>query len=153
MTTVTSTARSGATSNQLIIDNLINQLKLGGGNRTINVTYINVSGGEEDVVVGQVMGVIAASGKWTVCKSGATDGSQFPRGIYLSSGITGAADQEEVEGQVILNSGDVNRGLVVFDGTDTFDTLVDGVRMEDQLIALSQGMKLVNVSDDSEYDN
>lgn len=153
MTTQTSTARSGATSNQLIIDNLINQLKLGGGNRSITVTYINVSGSEEDVVVGQVMGVIAASGKWTVCKSGASDGSQYPRGIYIGDGILQAEDQEEVEGAVILNAGDVNKSLVVFNGTDTFDTLVGGVRMEEQLIALSQGMKLVTVNDNSVYDN
>ena len=58
-------------------------------------TYRNVSGGAESVAIGTLMGVIAASGKWTVCKSGAADGSQIPRGIMLDE-LTAIADVTDV---------------------------------------------------------
>jgi len=45
------------------------------GCKTVQGTYRNVSGAAESAKMGQLMGLIAASGKWTVCKSGATDGS------------------------------------------------------------------------------
>lgn len=124
------------------------------GNRTVSKTYINVSGDVESVSMGQVVGVIATgvdAGKWTVSKSAATDGSQIPRGI-LTVSIVEAADDQEVSVDICVG-GDVNKNEIVFDGTDTFDTLVGGVRMEDLLIANSQSLVLKTVTDLSGYAN
>ena len=122
------------------------------GNSFKEVTYRNVSGGVESVAVGQVMGVIAASGKWTVCKSAAVDGSAIPRGIMFTE-LTDIADATDVENVNIVNGGKVRQGLLVFDGSDDLDTLVGGIRMEDLLIGNSKDLELVGITDDTEFDN
>lgn len=115
-------------------------------------TYINVSGGAESVALGQLMGKIAASGNWTVCKSGATDGSQVPRGIMLDV-LTDIADAATVDPINIVNGGKIRTDMLVFDGSDDLDTLVGGVRIEDLLIANSKDLELVGIEDDTKFDN
>ena len=119
--------------------------------KTIPAVYKNVSGAAETAKMGQLMGVIAATGKWTVCKSGATDGSQIPRGV-LCVAVTGLANAGEVNVD-ICNYGTIDRNLVAFNGTDTFDTLVSGVRMENHLIANAQSLRLTPVTDVSAFGN
>lgn len=120
-------------------------------NTTINVGYKNISGGAEDVALGQVMGVVAATGKWVVCKSAAVDGSAIPRGV-ITEALSQVPDATE-KNVTIVNFGKVNKGLITFNGLDDFDTLVGGIRMEDLLIANSKGLELVVISDDSVHDN
>ena len=115
-------------------------------------TYRNVSGGAESVAIGTLMGVIAASGKWTVCKSAAADGSQIPRALMLDE-LTAIADVTDVANINLVNGGKVRVDMLVFDGTDTVDTLVGGVRMEDLLIRNSKDLELVSINDDSSFDN
>lgn len=121
-------------------------------NTTQDVTYENISGGDEDVAFGQLMGVVAASGSWVVCKSGAADGSAIPRGVYCGEAIEGAANGATA-GITIVDFGKINKGSVYFDGTDTWATLVGGIRMETLLVANSKGLELVTVNDYSEFDN
>lgn len=121
------------------------------GCKTVQGTYRNVSGAAESAKMGQLMGVIAASGKWTVCKSGATDGSQQPRGV-LCVAVTDLANAGEVLVD-ICNFGTIDKNLVAFKGADTFNTLVGGVRMEDLLIANAQSLRLTPVTDVSSYGN
>lgn len=140
-----------ATDSQATWDYLRNSLLIF-NNTTINKPYINVSGAIEAAGIGQLVGVIAASGKYTICKSAATDGSQIPRGV-LTDAIVDLAIAGEITGVTIVNFGKINVNSLVFDGTDDLDTLVGGVRMEDLLIANSKGLELVDVQDDSRYDN
>ena len=121
-------------------------------NSFVQGTYRNVSGGLESVAIGQVMGIIAASGKWTVCKSAAVDGSAVPRGVFLNE-LTDIADVTDVENMNFVNGGKIRKDLLVFDGSDDLDTLVGGVRMEDLLIANSKDLELVDVDDDTVFDN
>lgn len=121
-------------------------------NSFVEGTYKNVSGDTESVALGQIMGKIAVSGNWTVCKSGAGDGSQIPRGIMLDV-LTDIADEATVDPINLVNGGKVNSALLVFDGTDDLDTLVGGVRMEDLLISNSKDLELVEIVDDTNYDN
>ena len=121
------------------------------GCKTVQGTYKNVSGAAETAKMGQLMGVIAESGKWTVCKSAAVDGSQVPRGV-LCVAVTGLANAGEVLVD-ICNYGTIDKNLVAFNGADTFNTLVNGVRMEDLLIANAQSLKLTPVTDVSAFGN
>lgn len=140
------------TKNQATYDTDRSKLLVFGNSFIQDATYRNVSGGAESVAEGQLMGVIAASGKWTVCKSGASDGSQIPRGIFLDT-LTDIADVTDVSNVTLVNGGKVNVAKLVFDGTDTLDTQVGGIRMQDLLIANCKDLELVTINDDSIADN
>ena len=120
-------------------------------NTTVPGTYENISGGEETVLIGTLAGKVAATGNWVVCKSGASDGSAIPRGVFTEE-LTAVADGGTAAVNIV-NFGKINKGSVQFDGTDDWDTLVGGIRMEDLLIANSKGLELVDVEDDSRFDN
>lgn len=122
------------------------------GNAFVTGVYINVSGAAESVALGQVMGKVAATGNWTVCKSAAVDGSQIPRGIMLDV-LTDIADAATVDYINIVNGGKLRSDLIVYDGTDDADTLVGGVRMSDLLITNSKDIELITVEDDTVFDN
>jgi len=121
-------------------------------NSFVSGIYSNVSGALESVALGQIMGVIAATGQWTVCKSAAVDGSAIPRGIMLDV-LTDIAISGTVDPVNIVNGGKVRVDMLVFDGTDDLDTLVGGVRMQDLLISNSKDLELVSVEDDTKFDN
>lgn len=122
------------------------------GNSFVSGIYENVSGAAESVALGQIMGKISASGNWTVCKSGATDGSQIPRGVMLDV-LTDIADTATVDPINLVNGGKIRTDMLVFNGSDDLDTLVGTVRMEDLLIANSKDLELVGVEDDTIFDN
>lgn len=145
------TARN-VTKNQATYDLDRSKLLVFGNSFIQDATYRNVSGGAESVAEGQLMGVIKTSGKWTVCKSGASDGSEIPRGIFLDT-LTDIADVTDVSNVTLVNGGKVNVAKLVFNGTDTLDTNVGNVRMEDLLIANCKDLELVTINDDSIADN
>lgn len=121
-------------------------------NSFIDGIYKNLTGGDESVALGQLMGKIAASGLWTICKSAAADGSEVPRAIMLDV-LTDIATTAEVDPINLVNGGKIKQDLIVFDGSDDLDTLVGGVRIEDLLIANSKDLELVSVDDDTKFDN
>jgi hypothetical protein len=118
-------------------------LLAGAGNvRVLDRTYKNISGALESVAIGQVMGVVAATGMWVVCKSGATDGSKIPRGVIMNT-LTAMAINQEVTSVQILVSGDIDSAQLVFNGTDTLATVLTintgtTVTMGDELRANTQ---------------
>jgi hypothetical protein len=120
------------------------------GWETITAGYANILGSEETLEDGQLMGMVAATGKWVPCKSGASDGSAIPRAVLIT-GFTAATGA--TRNVTLVNYGRINKNKVVLDGTDTFATLVGGIRMDALLIANSQGLILEDVSDNSEFDN
>lgn len=143
------TTLRNVTSSQATIDYLRKNGILGGAYIGETKEYKNVSGALEDIDYLQVMGVVAATGKWTKCKSGASDGSQIPRGLgYTKLEDIAIAGEVNV---VIIKSAKVDRAMVVFDGTDTFDTIVGEVRMEDLLTANAIGLQFGNTTDSSSY--
>lgn len=139
------------TRNQATFDRIISNLLIF-GNSFIKGDYENISGALETVVVGQVMGRVAATGKMVVCKSAATDGSEQPRFIMVQE-LTDVAIGGTVDNIAPCNGGKVNINEVVFDGTDTVDTLVGGIRMGDLLIQNSKDLELIEVLENTDYDN
>lgn len=74
------------------------------------------------IAKGTILGVITASGKLAVAKSGSADGSEHPRYVAL-------ADIDATAGDVVTSvgaNGKVNEDKLVFDGADTIDTAVGG---------------------------
>lgn len=139
------------TGNQAAFDRQIDNLLIL-NNSFLKGDYANISGSEETVYVGQLMGRVAATGKLVVCKSGASDGSQIPCAINVVE-LTEIATAGTVDNIAPCNAGKVNKNAVVFNGTDTWDTLVGGIRMEDLLIRNSKGIELVDVKENTDYDN
>ena len=139
-----------ASDRQLIVTEQVKRIFLF-GNTTVDGTYKNITAGLETVKMGQVMGKVAATGKWVICKSGASDGSQIPRAVSPEE-ITDATAAQEVLVSLI-DGGEINKAGLVFNGTDTLDTLVGGVRMEDLLIANSRSLSLKTITDTAAFGN
>ena len=76
----------------------------------------------EDITVGMLLGIITASGKLAQAKSGSSDGSENPRYIAISDVDATGGDVDNV---TVLATGEVNAAKLVFDGTDTLDTVVN----------------------------
>ena len=153
----TSASSRNATRNQITIDYQKKQLALMYPD-TVRRDVLNNTGSEADFLVGTIMGVVAASGKYVPMQSDASDGSQVPQAILFDD-LEGVANGAEVEDALLLNSGDVNSNLLVFakEG-DTLDTLVtsaggEAKSIRDWLIQNCKSLKLVAVEDSSEFDN
>lgn len=139
-----------ASDRQLIVTEQVKRIFLF-GNTTVDGTYKNITAGLETVKMGQVMGKVAATGKWVICKSAATDGSAIPRAVSPEE-ITDATAAQEVLVSLI-DGGEINKAGLVFNGADTLDTLVGGVRMEDLLIANSRSLSLKTITDTAGFGN
>lgn len=149
MSEITQTVRF-ASDRQLIVTEQVKRIFLF-GNTTVDGTYKNITAGLETVKMGQVMGKVAATGKWVICKSAAVDGSEIPRAVS-SEEITDATAAQEVLVSLI-DGGEINKAGLVFNGADTLDTLVGGVRMEDLLIANSRSLSLKTITDTAGFGN
>ena len=128
--------------------------------RSRTVTIRNIEEAEVTVERGAVLGRNAA-GEYVVLKSTAIDGSQYPKAI-LAGSVTMAT--EGTGTQQVFISGDFNSAGLVFDGTDTLNTLVGGLtiatspevdiagqRIEDWM--KGQSLFVQNVSELTDYDN
>ena len=120
--------------------------------------YENISGGDESVAYGQLLGKVDGADEWVVCKSAAIDGSQVPKGVYAGDAIVDAAAASQVDPVVVCIKGDLDARYLVFDGTDTLDTMVTGSSgeqksMREWLKTASLGIQALGVTDTSEYDN
>lgn len=139
------------TRNQAAFDRKLSNLLIL-GNSFLKGDYANISGALETVALGQLLGRVATTQKLVVCKSGASDGSQFPVAIAVQE-LTDIAIAGTVDNIAPCNGGKVNVNEIVLDGTDTLATAVSGKSMRDHLIANSKDLELINVLENTNYDN
>lgn len=139
------------TRNQAAFDRQLDNLLIF-NNSFLKGDYANISGAEETVAIGQVMGRVAATQKLVVCKSAAVDGSQYPVAVNVVA-LEAIAIAGTVDNIAPCNGGKINENALVFDGADTLATLVDGKSMRDHLIANTKGLELVNVLENTDFDN
>jgi hypothetical protein len=122
-----------------------------GRNRYDVRVYTNPSGSPVILVAGTLVGTISSSGKVLPLASAAVDGSNIPVGLLRES-IT-------VEGSATVNlyiciGGDVAEEMIVFQGSDTMATVVDGRTLRDRIASDSLGIKLVRPADNlTAFDN
>jgi len=119
-------------------------------NRYENEVYENTTGGDVTITKGQLMGRISASGKLLPLKSAAADGSQYPVGIATKTETV--ADTVEINMSICV-AGDVAEEQLVFDGADTLSTVVDGKQLRDRIASDTVGIKLVETTDLTNFDN
>lgn len=144
------------TVSQATIDYQRKALLIGTRDRTtVREDYANISGALETVEVGTLMGKVTATGKVVPCVSTAVDGSQIPIGIMLDE-LTGIAIAGTVDDVLICKGGNVNSGLIIFDGAETLATTATdagGVEksFKDWLLS-DTNIVPVTVEDSSEFD-
>lgn len=111
------------------------------GNNTFEkATLIKLGAGTVDIPVGTLLGRISASGKVTILKSAAVDGSEIPVGI-LARPLTGVIQNAENVISMCV-SGSVAKDKVVLDGANTLDTVIDGRMIKDRIAGDTLGIKL-----------
>lgn len=120
-------------------------------NRYENGTFLNAGGAAASFAPGTVLGRIATSGKIVPLTSAATDGSQIPVGILLTEIVSLAAAGEKTINFCI--AGDVVESKLIFDGSDTVETIVDDRRLKDRIAADTMGIKLVDSFELTGFDN
>jgi len=137
------------TNSQLNINRDISQVFLG-NNRFENVVHTNVTGAEEVLVAGTVMGRIAATGLLLPLIAAAVDGSQYPSGI-LANDVTLAIGASATVS--ICVEGEVAEEKLIFNAAETLLTVVDGRNLRDRIAADTVGIKLITSTDLTGFDN
>lgn len=108
------------------------------------------AGADITLPAGTLLGRIHATGKVVPLASAATDGSQFPVGILAQD--TFVANGATVSLTYCV-AGDVAADKVIYDGTDTGETVVSAKRLKDRIASDTVGIKLVNSTSNSDFDN
>ena len=137
--------------NQATFDYLFKRLLLG-EYTTRRIDYANISGSEETLEPGTIMGRVDATGKLVPCKSDAVDGSQEPVCILLEKldSIEAAGTVDKV---LVCDGGYINSGELVFakegDALSTKITNTGGVikSIEDFLIQNGNNFSFTTVDD------
>jgi hypothetical protein len=115
-------------------------------------TFKNITGAALDLVPGQVLGRVGTGGdlgKIVALDPAATDGSQFPYGICMTTSDAIADDGEVAV--TVLKAGIVDKELVVMLSGDAITNVVTLITVEDRLEAM--GIYLKTVTQLSAYDN
>lgn len=139
------------TRNQAAFDRKLSNLLIY-GNSFLKGDYANISGALETVAVGQLLGRVATTQKLVVCKSGASDGSQYPVAIAVQE-LTDIAIAGTVDNIAPCNGGKINVNEIVLDGSDTLATVVGTKSMRDHLISNSKDLELIDILENTDYDN
>lgn len=119
------------------------------GNRFNKRTYENSAYDAVTLRAGTVMGVVTATGWIKPEASGASDGSEIPRGVLAEDVIVAGGDRVEL---YMCVEGDIAQEQLIFQGSDNLDTTIDGVRMRDRLRD-NAGVILVPTTNMSDFDN
>ena len=147
MSTVTAVNQ---TANQVQFNTDISKVFIG-DNDYVGATFINLTGGALSYLAGALVGRISASGNITMMKSGASDGSEKPIGI-LKTDITALAGSGTIDVN-FCTKGSVAEEKIIFDGSDTMLTVVDGSIIRDLIASNSTGIRIVAGTEMTSFDN
>lgn len=111
------------------------------------VTLVNPKATEQTIERGAVLGRLP-NGNYTVLKSAATDGSQYPKAILMYDATIAASGTATV---AVALRADVNVAGLKFDGTDDLSTAIDNQRLDD--LMRGQGLFPIEIDDFTDYDN
>lgn len=115
--------------------------------RTRTVTLRNITAGEVTLSRGQVLGR-NSDGEYVIEQSTPVDGTQYPKAVLSADTTISASGTATAQ---VYISGDFNKDALVFDGSDTLDTAVDGQPIEDWMKA--QSLFVQEVGELTDYDN
>jgi len=97
---------------------------------------------------GTVMGRVSSSGLLVPFTSGASNGSQFPVGVLIG-GVT--IEEGDTANVFICDDGDVAAEKLIFQGSDTLETVVSSRRVKDWLKLM--GVKVITSTEMTADDN
>lgn len=103
-----------------------------------------------ELAVGTLMGRVSATGLLVPLESGASDGSQYPVGVLAGAYSIVDGDTADVR---ICTAGEIDSSMIVLQGSDTLDTIIDGRQLRDRIAADTVGLILREVNQLSEFDN
>lgn len=120
------------------------------GNNSNRANYNNSTYDTVSIPVGTLVGRVSATGLIVPLESAATDGSQYPVGIVRANYSVEAGDTKQI---VFCDAGEVDENMIVFQGSDTLDTVVDGKQLRDRIAGDTVGIVLRSVDQLSGFDN
>jgi len=121
-----------------------------GNYKVITGTYTNSSGSEVDLTEGMIIGRVHASSLLAILASASSDGSQIPLGINLTAATVANGASATI---TIAVTGRLNEDKIVFDGTDTLETVVDSRQLRDRIPADTAGIELESFTELVNYEN
>lgn len=119
-------------------------------NRYSKGDYTNSGYTDETLNAGTVLGRVATTGKLKKFTSGASDGSQYPIGVLADNYVVGDGETQEL---AFCTYGDVVEEKLVFQGSDTLNTVVSGKNVRDRIGSDSVGIRLVSTTQNTISDN
>jgi hypothetical protein len=97
---------------------------------------------------GTIMGRISSTGLLTPFTSGASNGSQLPIGVMIGDVTVEFGQQKNI---TVCDDGDVNSSKLIFQGSDTLNTVVSGRQVRDWLKLV--GIKVIESTEMTAPDN
>ena len=138
------------TQNQGTVDRDLGQIFVW-DNRYRDVIFLNDTGAELTLVGGELLGVVAASGKAVLLDDiGAADGSAFPVGFANSCPTLGIGEEIQIS---MCISGDVVENKIILGGTVALTDVVSLKTIRDRIASDTMGVKLVSSTELSNFDN
>ncbi len=118
--------------------------------KTVELTYTNVSGGTVELLPGMLFGQVSADLKAAILKSASIDGSQIPFGVLVTQATVLDTASKVVQ---IAVTGMVDQSLLLLDGADTLNTLIDGRTIAARIPADTEGITLESFEELVNQDN
>lgn len=118
--------------------------------KTVTGTYTNSSGSEVTLEAGQLFGRVHATGLLAILASASANGSQIPLGINLTEVIVANGASATI---VLAVTGRVDETKLVFNGSDTLETVVDDRQLRDRIPADTEGIELEVFNEITNIDN
>lgn len=118
--------------------------------KVVKMNFTNGTGAELELLPGMLFGRVSADLKGAILKSASVDGSEIPFGVLVTQKTLAIAADAVVD---VAVTGMVDKNLLVLDGSDTLDTLIDGRTIGDRIPADTEGITLEDFTELVNYDN
>lgn len=112
--------------------------------------FNNDTGGDITLIGGELMGRNTVTGKLVIMTSAGTNNTALPIGVNKTQAdvLTGA----DLDISICVK-GDIDEGLLIFDGSDTLETIVGTKRYKDHIAANTVGIVLKSFDEQTKFDN
>lgn len=107
--------------------------------KTVTMNFTNATGAELALLPGMLFGRVSADLKGAILKSASVDGSEIPFGVLVTQVTLAIAASTTVQ---VAVTGMVDQALLLLDGSDDLDTLIDGRTIGDRIPADTEGITL-----------
>ncbi len=118
--------------------------------KVVKMNFTNGTGAELALLPGMLFGRVSADLKGAILKSASVDDSEVPFGVLVTQVTLAIAASTVVE---VAVTGMVDKALLLLDGADTLDTLINGRTIGDTIPATTEGITLEDFNELVNFDN